>query len=62
MAEHPKRRVGRPPIDPQDESVKLSVALPAKRYDELCAEARRDRLTLPDLLRRLLARQPNKSS
>jgi hypothetical protein len=57
-----RRRVGRPPIDPDDESVKLSLTIPAKRYDELCSDARRHRMTLPDLVRRLLTRRANKDS
>jgi len=55
--EHPKRRVGRPPVDGHERSVPVQVSLSSKRLEELRVEARAQRLTLSDWLRRLLARR-----
>jgi hypothetical protein len=54
-----KRRVGRPPLDGRTKSVPVTFSLPPKRFDELCADAQRQRLTLTALLRRLVARRPS---
>jgi len=36
----PKRKpLGRPPIDPTDRSVYLTVAIPSRRFDALCKRA-----------------------
>jgi hypothetical protein len=49
----PKRR-GRPRLDPHDESVPLALTLPAKKFDALWTEARRQGVTMPEHVRRLL--------
>jgi hypothetical protein len=49
------KRRGRPPIDPNDVSVRLSVRLASKQYDAICARAGADRRTLPETIRRALA-------
>ena len=49
-------RPGRPRIDPTDASVECCVTLPAKTYDELDARARRERVSIPELVRRALER------
>jgi hypothetical protein len=54
---HPKRRVGRPYVDGQEPSVPVQVSLSSKRLEELRVEARTQRMTLSDWLRRLLARR-----
>ena len=46
------RRNGRPPLDDHDTSVRVSVRLPSRQYDDLCARAQRDRVQLSDVLRR----------
>jgi len=48
------RRPGRPPLDPTDPSVRLSVRLPAKAYDALYTRARDARLSFADYLRQQL--------
>jgi hypothetical protein len=49
-----KRTPGRPPLDEDDPSVKMSVSLPSKKFDELCALARRQDMSLPEVIRRLI--------
>jgi len=49
----PKRR-GRPRVDPTDTTVSVHVRVAAKQYDALCAQAGRDRVTLPESIRRAL--------
>ena len=51
------KRPGRPPLDPDDPSVKFSLTLPSKRYDALCRRAAADRETIADVLRRALTRE-----
>jgi hypothetical protein len=48
----PKR--GRPPVDADDRTVLVKVRLPPRQYDELYAQARRDDVTIPELIRRTL--------
>jgi hypothetical protein len=50
------RRPGRPPLDPADPSVQVCIRFPAKRYDALYKAASASRTTVPDLIRRTLAR------
>lgn len=49
-----KRPPGRPPLDANDPSVPIHVTLPSKKFDELCKRARRQDLSLPEYLRRLI--------
>jgi hypothetical protein len=60
MADSPsvRRRPGRPRIDASDESVNVSVTLPAKRYDDLSVKARQARLTLQEFIRQQLGIRP----
>jgi len=51
------KRTGRPSLDP-DGSVEMCLTLPAKRYDELHAQARAERVSVPELVRRALT--PNR--
>jgi hypothetical protein len=46
-------RGGRPPVDPNDPapSVSVHVKLPARLYDKSYAEARRQRLSVPEFIR-----------
>lgn len=50
------RRPGRPPLDPSDPSTKVCIALPSKRYDALYRQASTARVSVPELIRRELAR------
>ena len=53
------RRPGRPPLDPADAAVRLSVSLPAKAYDALYARATAKRLTVSECARQeLRAHEP----
>ena len=51
------KRPGRPPLDPDDPTVKFSLCLPSKRYDALCRAAATERQTVSDVLRRALSRE-----
>jgi hypothetical protein len=52
--EVPRRRTGRPPLDPNDPSVEMTLSLPSKQYDRLYALARSQRVTVPELVRRVI--------
>ena len=45
---------GRPPLDPDDRSVKISFCLPSRAFDALCHQARVEAVSMPALMRRLL--------
>lgn len=49
-----KRTPGRPPLDDDDPSVQVNLSLPSKKFDELCALARQQDQSLPEILRRLI--------
>jgi hypothetical protein len=51
-----KKKVGRPPLDAEDPSVKVCVTLPGRRYDALYQRAAQARMGVPELIRRVLAR------
>ena len=56
------KRTGRPPLDALDRTVPVSIALPAKQYDDLCKQAHREQVSLPEIIRRKIrqaeAREP----
>jgi len=52
------RRPGRPPLDAQDPSVKLTVSVTTKKYDELYARAKAARMNLSEFVRRELRAAP----
>jgi hypothetical protein len=45
-----------PPLDPHDPSCPLNVRVPSKVYDKLYRDARHDRVSIPEYIRRMLAR------
>jgi hypothetical protein len=49
-----KSRRGRPRLDPADPSVKVTINLPSKQFDAYCVQASRDRVSLPEAIRRHL--------
>jgi hypothetical protein len=49
--EDAKRR-GRPPLDRNDPSVTVSLALSARQYDEICRRASLARVSVPEQIRR----------
>jgi hypothetical protein len=51
------RRNGRPPLDPNDPSVRVCVAVPSKRYAAMARTAAIGRVSVPELFRRALDRQ-----
>jgi hypothetical protein len=54
MQDAPKggpRRRGRPPLDPNDPSVSVTVRFPGAQYDELYAQARAARTSIPRVIR-----------
>jgi len=48
------RPPGRPPLDLDDPSVKLTLTLPSKQLDDLCVQAKKERRTLAEHMRALL--------
>ena len=52
--EPPRRRVGRPPVDPRDTSVNVHLMLESRTYDRAYQLARAMNLTVPELLRRAI--------
>ena len=50
------QRVGRPPLDPRHLSVPVNLRLPSAHYDELYQLARREHTSVPEIIRRALAR------
>jgi hypothetical protein len=49
------RRIGRPPIDVDDDSVPVHLKMPGRAYDVLWRRAQRERCSVPELIRRELA-------
>ena len=50
------RQPGRLPLDPNDPSALVHLRLPGRQYDQLFAVAQRSRMTVPEVIRRLIAR------
>ena len=48
------RRPGRPPLDRTDRSVEMCLTIPSKKYDDLYARAKAERVTVPEVIRRVL--------
>jgi hypothetical protein len=53
-----KRPPGRPPLDATDPSVRVGVSFPTKQFDALCARAQRAAISVPEVIRRLIADSP----
>jgi hypothetical protein len=49
-----ERRRGRPPLDDADRSVPVHVKMPSRQYDDLYERAQRDRVSVPEVIRRAL--------
>jgi len=52
---------GRPPIDPPDRSVVVSLTIPARTYDAYYRRARAARVSVPELIRRDLRTRRQKT-
>ena len=50
------RRIGRPPLDEDDPSVNVLIKLASHPYGALFEAAQRDRVSLPEVIRRALRR------
>ena len=50
-----RRRMGRPPLDPTSPSVELCVTIPSKQYDALYTKAKAEHVSIPEIIRRVLA-------
>lgn len=48
-----KHKGGRPPLDPADPTIRVSVSLTTSRYDDLCRRARLARMSLSEYLREI---------
>lgn len=51
------KRPGRPPLDPHDPSVQVSVTITTRQYDALYRQARDARISLAEALRRSITVQ-----
>lgn len=51
---------GRPPLERGDPSVRVTLALPGRAFDQLAKRATLERLTIPEMIRRALANSANK--
>lgn len=48
------KRPGRPALDPADRSVTVSLALPARTFDQLYRQAQLERVSVPEVIRQQL--------
>jgi len=48
---------GRKPLDPNDPSKMVCLKMPSRQYDQLYAQAQRERITIGDVIRRELAKE-----
>lgn len=53
-----QKRPGRPALDEDDESTGVYVKLPSQQYDEMYQRATKERVSVPELIRRQLTPQP----
>jgi hypothetical protein len=57
-----KKTPGRPPLDDDDPSVDVHVRMPGKQYDDTFARSKRDRVSVPEIIRRDLCNGAKKKS
>jgi hypothetical protein len=53
------KRRGRPPLDGDTASVKVTISLPAKQFDDFCKHASNQQVSVPEVIRQAL--RPNKT-
>lgn len=53
-------KTGRPPLDPGDDTVRVSVSLPAKQFDGYAKRAIREAVSVPEIIRRDLEKKLTK--
>lgn len=51
------KRPGRPRVDDKDDSVQVCLTVTQRTYDRAYVEAQRDGVSIPEVLRRQLARR-----
>lgn len=56
MSDPPRRRPGRPPLDPTDRSIDVHLSLPSKLYDHVDRLARAQGVSMAELFRRAIRR------
>lgn len=54
------RPPGRPPLDDNDPSVAVIVRMPSRQYDDAYQQAQRDRISVPEVIRRALKEATDK--
>jgi hypothetical protein len=54
------RKPGRPPVDPTDRSVSLTLRLPSKAYDALCVRALKAHRSVAAEVRRVLVEREHR--
>ena len=52
----PKKPIGRPPLVPGDTPAQVKVTVPSRLYDRAYAAARRDDISIAEIMRRGLVR------
>lgn len=52
---------GRKPLDATDRSVTLTIRIPGRQFDRLCQDAKREAVSVPELVRRELVRKQKDS-
>ena len=57
-----KRPPGRPRLAADEDSVPVHLTMTASQYDETCQRAKRDRMTVPERIRRDVAAVQKKNS
>ena len=62
MTTTPPNRPGRPSIDPHDRPVSVHVTLDVVLYDKAYAAARRERVNVPEWIRRQLRQATTKAA
>lgn len=45
---------GRPPLDAHDRTVPVSLGIPKKQFERVCAEARRESVSVPEYIRQAI--------
>jgi hypothetical protein len=56
-----KRTAGRPPLDDHDPSTPICLKVPSKQFDELADRARRERVSIQEVIRRDLLHEPKRN-
>ena len=55
------RRKGRRAVDPTDRSVLVTITLPGRQFDQYCAQAVQEAVSVPEIIRRELGQKQLKT-